>query len=70
LPVMRHAPTSRTFAIDQRGVVEGTGDLEAVDEVDPIYLDTPYYVHPDGEIAAETFPVISETTARSARKSG
>ena len=28
--------------------------------VDPIYLDTPYYVHPDGELAAETFRVISE----------
>jgi DNA end-binding protein Ku len=30
------------------------------DEVDPIYLDTPYWVHPDGEIAAETFRVIGE----------
>src|SRR6201998_2697920 len=30
------------------------------DEVDPIYLDAPYYVHPDGEIAAETFRVIGE----------
>jgi len=30
------------------------------DEVDPIYLDTPYYVYPDGEIAAETFRVIGE----------
>jgi DNA end-binding protein Ku len=30
------------------------------DEVDPIYLDTPYYVYPDGELAAETFRVIGE----------
>jgi DNA end-binding protein Ku len=30
------------------------------DQVDPIYLDTPYYVHPDGELAAETFRVIGE----------
>src|SRR5246500_1339764 len=30
------------------------------DEVDPIYLDTPYWVYPDGELAAETFRVISE----------
>jgi DNA end-binding protein Ku len=30
------------------------------DAVDPIYLDTPYYVHPDGELAAETFRVIGE----------
>jgi DNA end-binding protein Ku len=34
------------------------------DAVDPIYLDTPYYVHPDGEIAAETFRVISEAMAQ------
>jgi DNA end-binding protein Ku len=32
--------------------------------VDPIYLDTPYYVHPDGEIAAETFRVIGEAMAQ------
>src|ERR1700756_4009349 len=30
------------------------------DEVDPVYLDTPYYVYPDGELAAETFRVIGE----------
>jgi len=34
------------------------------DGVDPIYLDTPYYVHPDGEIAAETFRVIGEAMAK------
>jgi DNA end-binding protein Ku len=34
------------------------------DEVDPIYLDTPYYVYPDGELAAETFRVIGEAMAR------
>lgn len=33
------------------------------DEVDPIYLDTPYYVYPDGELAAETFRVIGEAMA-------
>jgi DNA end-binding protein Ku len=33
------------------------------DEVDPVYLDTPYYVYPDGELAAETFRVISEAMA-------
>jgi DNA end-binding protein Ku len=33
-------------------------------EVDPIYLDSPYYVHPDGELAAETFRVISEAMAK------
>jgi DNA end-binding protein Ku len=34
------------------------------DEVDPVYLDTPYYVYPDGELAAETFRVIGEAMAR------
>jgi DNA end-binding protein Ku len=29
-------------------------------EVDPVYLDTPYYVYPDGELAAEAFRVIGE----------
>src|SRR5207237_8611194 len=33
------------------------------DEVDPVYLDTPYYVYPDGELAAETFLVIGEAMA-------
>jgi DNA end-binding protein Ku len=33
------------------------------DEVDPVYLDTPYYVYPDGELAAETFRVISGAMA-------
>lgn len=30
------------------------------DTVDPIYLDAPYYVYPDGELAAETFRVVGE----------
>jgi len=34
------------------------------DEVDPVYLDTSYYVYPDGELAAETFRVIGEAMAR------
>jgi DNA end-binding protein Ku len=34
------------------------------DEVDPVYLDTPYYVYPDGELAAETFRVIGEAMTR------
>lgn len=33
------------------------------DEVDPVFLDTPYYVYPDGELAAEAFQVISEAMA-------
>ena len=30
------------------------------DTVDPIYLDTPYYLAPDGDFAAETFGIIRE----------
>ncbi|MGH7032051.1 MAG: Ku protein, partial [Stellaceae bacterium] len=33
-------------------------------QVDPLYLDAPYYVYPDGEIATETFRVIGEAMAR------
>ncbi|HXO03950.1 MAG TPA: Ku protein [Stellaceae bacterium] len=29
-------------------------------EIDPLYLNTSYYVHPDGELAAEPFRVIAE----------
>jgi DNA end-binding protein Ku len=34
------------------------------DQIDPLYLDAPYYVYPDGEIATETFRVIGEAMAR------
>jgi len=33
------------------------------DEVDPVYLDAPYYVYPDGALASETFQVIGEAMA-------
>src|SRR5579859_1677455 len=33
------------------------------DAVDPIYLDAPYYVYPDGTLAAETFQVFGEAMA-------
>jgi DNA end-binding protein Ku len=33
------------------------------DEIDPVYLDTAYYVYPDGNLAAETFRVIGEAMA-------
>ena len=34
-------------------------------EVDPIYLDAPYYIYPDGELAAEPFRVIGQAMAHS-----
>ena len=37
------------------------------DQVDPLYLDAPYYVYPDGEIATETFRVIGEAMARTSK---
>src|SRR5580692_2747077 len=32
-------------------------------EIDPLYLNTSYYVYPDGELAAEPFRVIAEKMA-------
>lgn len=37
------------------------------DEVDPVYLDAPYYVYPDGELADEAFQVIGEAMTRAGR---
>jgi DNA end-binding protein Ku len=33
------------------------------DEVDPVYLDTPYYVYPDGDLATEAFRVVGDAMA-------
>jgi DNA end-binding protein Ku len=33
-------------------------------EVDPIYLDSPYYLAPDGAVAEEAFRVIHEAMRR------
>jgi DNA end-binding protein Ku len=35
--------------------------------IDPLFLDTPYYVYPDGKIAVETFRVIGEAMQRRGR---
>jgi DNA end-binding protein Ku len=34
------------------------------DEVDPVYLDAPYYIYPDGELADEAFRVIGEAMTK------
>jgi len=34
------------------------------DGVDPVYLDAPYYIYPDGELADEAFRVIGEAMAQ------
>ncbi|HEV2187284.1 MAG TPA: Ku protein [Stellaceae bacterium] len=36
-------------------------------DIDPLYLDTPYYVYPDGKIAVETFRVIGEAMEETGR---
>src|SRR5215471_7674735 len=46
--------------VQQQLIDSQTGEFVDRDEVDPVYLDTPYYVYPDGELAAETFRVIGE----------
>jgi DNA end-binding protein Ku len=33
-------------------------------DVDPVYLDAPYYVHPDGDLADEAFRVIGEAMTK------
>lgn len=37
------------------------------EEVDPVYLDAPYYVYPDGSLADEAFRVIGEAMTRKGR---
>ena len=37
------------------------------EEVDPLYLDSPYYIYPEGELAAETFRVIGEAMAHTGK---
>jgi DNA end-binding protein Ku len=34
-------------------------------EVDPIYLDAPYYIYPDAELVVETFRIIGQAMAHS-----
>ena len=37
------------------------------DEIDPLYLDAPYFIYPDGKIAIETFRVIGEAMEETGR---
>ncbi len=53
----------RDLKIDSSKIIE-LDRFVSRDEVDPLYLDTPYYVYPDGQIAGETFRVIGEAMAR------
>jgi DNA end-binding protein Ku len=50
--------------IESSKTIDIEGFVEASD-IDPIYLDTPYYMVPDGPIAEETYAVILESMKRS-----
>lgn len=49
--------------IESSKTIDIEGFVEAGD-IDPIYLDTPYYMVPDGPIAEETYAVILEAMKR------
>ncbi len=53
----------RDLKIDLSKIIE-LDRFVSRDELDPLYLDTPYYVYPDGQIAGETFRVIGEAMTR------
>ncbi len=53
----------RDLKIDLSKIVELDRFVDRA-EVDELYLDTPYYVYPDGQIAGETFRVIGEAMTR------
>ena len=52
--------------IESSKTVDIDGFVDA-GEIDPIYLDTPYYLAPDGPIAEETFGVILESMRRAGK---
>src|SRR5579883_2334028 len=58
----------RDLKIDSSKTVELDRFVDR-DEIDPLYLDAPYYVYADGDIARETFRVIGEAMTR-ANKAG
>jgi DNA end-binding protein Ku len=49
----------RALQVESSKIIDLTRFVEH-DEVDPVYIDTPYYVYPDGELAAEAFQVIGQ----------
>ena len=71
------------FSKGQYVVVTGGGELDEIeialsrtidltgfvdpDEIDVVYLDTPYYVAPDGKIAEETFAVLRAAMDRAGK---
>jgi Ku protein len=52
----------RALQVESSKIIDLTRFVDR-DEVDPVYLDSPYYVYPDGELAAEAFQVIGQAMA-------
>ena len=52
-----------TLQVESNRVIDIT-QFVAADEVDPVYLDSPYWLAPDGKMATETFRVIAEAMRR------
>jgi DNA end-binding protein Ku len=49
----------KDIQIESSKIIDLEGFVDSA-AIDPIYLDTPYYVYPDGELAAETFRIIGD----------
>jgi DNA end-binding protein Ku len=52
----------KALQVESSKIIELTRFVDR-DEVDPVYLDAPYYVYPDGKIAVEAFQVIGQAMA-------
>jgi DNA end-binding protein Ku len=52
----------RALQVESSKIIELTRFVDR-GEVDPVYLDAPYYVYPDGKIAVEAFQVIGQAMA-------
>jgi len=52
----------RALQVESSKVINLTRFVDR-DEVDPVYLDAPYYVYPDGALAVEAFRVIGQAMA-------
>jgi DNA end-binding protein Ku len=52
----------KALQVESSKIIDLTRFVEG-EEVDPVYLDAPYYVYPDGELAVEAFRVIGQAMA-------
>lgn len=66
--VVVDADEIEAIEIESSKTIDIDGFVDASD-VDPIYLDSPYYLGPDGKVAEETYAVIMEAM-RKAKKAG